>query len=227
MGNVPVYGSNCNRWFHFVLEVTWWLMIIEAISQGILLGLSTGFFCLVTCAPVYVPFVLSEDRKLRRNMFVIKELAAGRLIAYLLFGLIVGILSMQINRSWLNKNVGVAMILLSVVMLAFVMVKKWPHLGLCRLSKKYMNYPLLFGFLTGINVCPPFLLAMSAALSYASIAGSILLFGGFFAGTSVYLMLLVPLSFTAKVESIRLIGLITAVLSGVFFFVLGIWYLLL
>jgi sulfite exporter TauE/SafE len=160
-------------------------------------------------------------------MFVIKELAAGRLIAYLLFGLIVGILSMQINRSWLNKDVGVAMILLSVVMLAFVMVKKWPHLRLCRLSKKYMNYPLLFGFLTGINVCPPFLLAMSAALSYASITGSVLLFGGFFAGTSVYLMLLVPLSFTAKVESIRLIGLITAVLSGVFYFVLGIWYLLL
>lgn len=71
------------------------------------------------------------------------------------------------------------MILLSVLMLVFVAVKKWPHFGLCSLSKKYMNYPAFFGFLKGINVCPPFLLAMSAALSYASIAGSILLFGGF------------------------------------------------
>ena len=201
-------------------------MIVEAISQGLLLGLSTGVFCLVTCAPVYVPFVLSEDRKLRRNMLAIGELAMGRLIAYLLFGLIVGILGMQISGPWLNKAVGATMVLLSVVMLTFVMVKKWPHFGLCRLSNKYMNYPALFGFLTGINVCPPFLLAMSAALSYASIVGSVLLFGGFFAGTSVYLMLLVPLGLMSKVESIRLIGLITAVLSGVLFFALGLGYLL-
>ncbi|WP_243683798.1 hypothetical protein [Methanosarcina barkeri] len=60
-------------------------MIIETISQGMLLGLSTGIFCLVTCVPVYVPFVLSEDRKLRRNILAIGEIAMGRLIAYLFF----------------------------------------------------------------------------------------------------------------------------------------------
>lgn len=202
-------------------------MIIEAISQGILLGLSTGVFCLVTCAPVYVPFVLSEDRKLRRNILSIGEIAMGRLIAYLFFGLILGILGKQINGPWLNRAIGTAMILLSAFMLAFVVVKKWPHFGLCKLSKKYVNYPAFFGFLTGINVCPPFLLAMSTALSYASIAGSIFLFGGFFVGTSFYLILLVPLGFAAKVENIRQIGLITAVMSGVMFFVLGLGYLLL
>lgn len=202
-------------------------MIIEAISQGMLLGLSTGIFCLVTCAPVYVPFVLSEDRKLRRNVLAIGEIAMGRLIAYLFFGLILGILGKQINSQWLNRAIGTAMILLSVLMLAFVVVKKWPHLGLCKLSKKYVNYPVFFGFLTGINVCPPFLLAMSAALSYASIAGSILLFGGFFVGTSFYFILLVPLGLAAKVESIRQIGLITAVMSGVMFLALGLGHLLL
>jgi sulfite exporter TauE/SafE len=202
-------------------------MIIEAISQGMLLGLSTGIFCLVTCAPVYVPFVLSEDRKLRQNILSIGEIAMGRLIAYLFFGLILGVLGKQINGPWLNRAVGTAMILLSVLMLAFVAVKKWPHFGLCKLSKKYVNYPAFFGFLTGINVCPPFLLAMSAALSYTSIAGSILLFGGFFVGTSFYLILLVPLGLAAKVESIRQIGLITSVMSGVMFLALGLGYLLL
>lgn len=202
-------------------------MIVETISQGMLLGLSTGIFCLVTCAPVYVPFVLSEDRRLRRNILAIGEIAMGRLIAYLFFGLILGILGKQIDGPWLNRAIGTAMILLSVLMLAFVVVKKWPHFGLCKLSKKYVNYPAFFGFLTGINVCPPFLLAMSAALSYASIAGSILIFGGFFVGTSFYLILLVPLGLAAKVESIRQIGLITAVMSGVMFLVLGLGYLLL
>ncbi|MCC4767591.1 hypothetical protein FXW07_13505 [Methanosarcina sp. DH1] len=202
-------------------------MIVETISRGMLLGLSTGVFCLVTCAPVYVPFVLSEDRKLRRNILSIGQIAIGRLIAYLFFGLILGILGKQIDGTWLNKAIGTAMILLSVLMLAFVAVKKWPHFGLCKLSKKYVNYPAFFGLLTGINVCPPFLLAMSAALSYASITGSILLFGGFFVGTSFYLILLVPLGLAAKVESIRQIGLITTVMSGVMFLALGLGYLLL
>lgn len=202
-------------------------MIVETISRGMLLGLSTGVFCLVTCAPVYVPFVLSEDRKLRRNILSIGQIAMGRLIAYLFFGLILGILGKQIDGPWLNKAIGTAMILLSVLMLAFVAVKKWPHFGLCKLSKKYVNYPAFFGLLTGINVCPPFLLAMSAALSYASITGSILLFGGFFVGTSFYLILLVPLGLAAKVESIRQIGLITTVMSGVMFLALGLGYLLL
>ncbi len=202
-------------------------MIVETISRGMLLGLSTGVFCLVTCAPVYVPFVLSEDRKLRRNILSIGQIAIGRLIAYLFFGLILGILGKQIDGPWLNKAIGTAMILLSVLMLAFVAVKKWPHFGLCKLSKKYVNYPAFFGLLTGINVCPPFLLAMSAALSYASITGSILLFGGFFVGTSFYLILLVPLGLAAKVESIRQIGLITTVMSGVMFLALGLGYLLL
>lgn len=202
-------------------------MIVETISRGMLLGLSTGVFCLVTCAPVYVPFVLSEDRKLRRNILSIGQIAIGRLIAYLFFGLILGILGKQIDGPWLNKAIGSAMILLSVLMLAFVAVKKWPHFGLCKLSKKYVNYPAFFGLLTGINVCPPFLLAMSAALSYASITGSILLFGGFFVGTSFYLILLVPLGLAAKVESIRQIGLITTVMSGVMFLALGLGYLLL
>jgi sulfite exporter TauE/SafE len=202
-------------------------MIIEAISQGVLLGLSTGVFCLVTCAPVYVPFVLSEDRKLWGNILAVGEIAAGRLIAYLLFGLILGILGTQISGPRLNKAIGTTMILLSVLMLIFVVTKKWPHFGLCKLSKKYVNYPAFFGFLTGINVCPPFLLAMSIALSYTSIAGSIILFGGFFVGTSFYLILLVPLGLAAKVESIRQIGLITSVMSGVLFLVLGVGYLLL
>lgn len=202
-------------------------MIIEAISQGMLLGLSTGIFCLVTCAPVYVPFVLSEDRKLRQNILSIGEIAMGRLIAYLFFGLILGILGKQIDGPWLNRAVGTAMIMLSILMLTFVVVKKWPHFGLCKLSKKYVNYPAFFGFLTGINVCPPFLLAMSAALSYTNVTGSILLFGGFFIGTSYYLILLVPLGLAAKVESIRQIGLITSVMSGVMFFALGLRYLLL
>jgi hypothetical protein len=48
------------------------------------------------------------------------------------------------------------------------------------------------------------------------------LFGGFFMGTSVYLLLLLPLGYLGRWENVRLIALMTALLSGIFFFLMGI-----
>lgn len=57
---------------------------------------------------------------------------------------------------------------------------------------------------------------------WKSTVKGVLLFGGFFLGTSVYLVLLLPLSYLGRWQSLRLIALMTALLSGVFFFMTGI-----
>jgi hypothetical protein len=88
-------------------------------------------------------------------------------------------------------------------------------------GKRYFHFPVIFGFFTGINICPPFLLAISRVLDLGSIAGGMLLFGGFFLGTSVYLALLLPLGYLGRWQSLRLISLMTALLTGIFFFVMG------
>lgn len=194
--------------------------------QGLFLGLSTGLFCLATCAPAFVPFMMAENRGLSQSAITIGELAFGRLFAYLLFGLAVGYAGAKLNGPWFNKAVGITMILLSLVMLFFVASRKRHHLGLCRFSDRYLKYPVLFGFLTGISVCPPFLLAISAAIGIGSLVGSVLLFGGFFIGTTFYLSLLMPIGFLGSWEPMRNIGLITALLSSLYFLWLGITYLI-
>jgi sulfite exporter TauE/SafE len=201
-------------------------LLAEASIQGFLLGLSTGPFCLATCAPAFVPFMMAEDRGLLQNAITLGELALGRLFAYLLFGLAVGYAGAKLNGPWLDKAIGMAMISLSAVMLLFVVSKKKPHLGLCRLSDKYSSFPVLFGFFTGINICPPFLLAISSAAGMGSLWGSVLLFGGFFIGTTIYLGLLMPLGFLGAYRQVRITGLITIVLSSIFFLGLGITYLI-
>jgi hypothetical protein len=201
-------------------------LLAEAAIQGFLLGLSTGLFCLATCAPALVPFIMAEERGPLHSAIALGELALGRLLAYLSFGLAVGYAGVKLNGPWLDEAIGIAMISLSTVMLLFVASRKMPHPGLCILRDKYFRFPALFGFLTGINVCPPFLLAISSAAAMGSLWGSVLLFGGFFLGTTIYLVLLIPLGFLGAYEPVRITGLITIVLSSIYFLGLGITYLI-
>ena len=201
--------------------------MLDVTIQGALLGLSTGLFCLGYCVPVFVPLMMSEKRKVKQSAWVIGELALGRLVAYLIVGAAVGYIGMQLESPFFQKVVGGIMIILSGLMLLFVATRMKPHLGFCRwANNRYIRFPILFGFFTGFYVCPPFLLAISYTLGLGGISKGVLFFGGFFLGTSVYLLMLLPLGFLGKWENFRLIALLTAVFSGVFFLGIGIIRLL-
>jgi sulfite exporter TauE/SafE len=201
--------------------------LIGPVLSGALLGLSTGLFCLASCAPVFVPFMIAEDRSLRRNLRIVGELALGRLAAYLLVGAAVGFLAIRVESPLVRHAAGIALIAVSILLLIFVLAGRSPSLGLCRaLHTREETLPLLFGFLTGINICPPFLLAIGYAAGIGSVTGSMLVFLGFFCGTSLYLLVLLPLGLAGHRESLRTIGRTTAALSGALFLVIGILYLL-
>ena len=96
-------------------------------------------------------------------------------------------------------------------------------LPMCRyLPTRAMQAPLAFGFLTGISVCPPFLLALAAALSAGGSLEGMILFAAFFAGTSIYLLPLVPFGLLGRWESPRLIGRMAGALSAGLFALLGL-----
>jgi len=201
--------------------------MISVLLQGLLLGLSTGPLCLATCGPVFAPLLMAEERQLRGLLRVIGELALGRLLAYLAFGAGVGYLGVELQGPLLDKVVAGAMVVLALCMFLYVVVQGWPHLPLCRVvNPRFVRFPILLGLLTGINICPPFLLAISSALGLGSLGLGIALFGGFFLGTSVYLLALVPLGYLGRWPNLRLVALMTAVLVGVVFLVMGIIRLL-
>jgi sulfite exporter TauE/SafE len=197
--------------------------MISVLMQGLLLGLSTGPLCLATCGPVFAPLLMAEERQWGSIARVIGELALGRLLAYLAFGAGVGYLGVTLQGPLLDKVVGGAMVVLALCMFLYVVVQGWPHLPLCRVvNPRFVRFPILLGLLTGINICPPFLLAISSALGLGSLALGIALFGGFFLGTSVYLLALVPLGYLGRWPNLRLVALMTAVLVGVVFLVMGV-----
>jgi len=201
--------------------------MIEAISSGILLGLSTGIFCLVSCAPIMVPFMLGESREIQKTIRAVIELSIGRFCAYILIGAAVGLLAANLEETLFHKIGGMALVLVSLLLLVYTISMIPLHPLFCRCNPGLKaQAPVLFGFLTGINVCPPFLLAISYAISLGNFFGSVLLFLGFFIGTSIYLVLLIPVGHAGKFENFRIVGRIAAIFSSVLFLLIGIEYII-
>ncbi|MHB1413781.1 MAG: urease accessory protein UreH domain-containing protein [Chloroflexota bacterium] len=199
---------------------------MDLLWQGLLLGLSTGVFCLGACAPALVPALLTRAPGLRGGAVVVGEMALGRLVAYLLFGAAVGALGTRLDPAnpVLAKVAGLATLGFALLLGAYlVRAGAATSPRLCRLlPASVRRAPLAFGFLTGLSLCPPFLLALATALGAGGPLPGMLFFGAFFIGTSVYLLPLVPLGALGRWEAPRLVGRMAGFLAVGVFAVMGL-----
>jgi len=191
--------------------------------EGITLGLSTGLFCLTSCAMVFIPLLLSQKDGIIAGVRVVVEFTLGRLAAYIAFGAAAGFVGLNLESTFSKKLLGLAMILLSGLLMLYIINQIPVKLKFCqRLVGRSIKVPFWLGFITGINVCPPFLMAVSRAVDLGSVTKGIELFCGFFLGTSVYLIVPLPLGFLGKWENVRIVAYMTAVLSSIFLLVVGV-----
>jgi len=203
------------------------------IINGFLLGLSTGVFCLGSCLPVLLPFILVEKRAdLFRNLMIVLEFSGGRMVAYLIVGFIVGYLGGKLAPGRSHKFMAAVMVGLSLLLIGYGVVKIFPHFKLCffinKITGDFKRFPFLMGLMLGLNVCPPFLLAIAYTLDNGggSLMG-VLFFFCFFLGTSVFI---IPLAFMgpfAQFPWLLRLSKVSILAAGVTFFYLGIKKLLL
>jgi len=120
-------------------------MIPALVTKALLLGLSTGLFCAGFCVPLVGPLLLSDEPVRRPPIFnpqssVLRSASrvllflAGRLVAYLLFGLVFGALGGILSRVWGIKAVLLPLLYatLGVLMIVYALVQSFPHIGFCR-----------------------------------------------------------------------------------------------
>ena len=191
------------------------------IVNGFLLGLTTGVFCLTWCIPALLPLILSKGRKIKQSFFIFLKFTFGRLIGYILFGGLVGYLGLAIKSGVIKKINLIALILLAILLIlhgiGWISRKK----SCCQFFKK-VKFPFLFGFLIGINICPPFLLALTYVFDIGGIVNGILFFISFFIATSLYLVPFVFLGFLASRKIFQKIARFIAIFAGIFFLVYGL-----
>lgn len=97
-----------------------------------------------------------------------------------------------------------------------------PARGLESAPPTALLLPLVLGFLTGINVCPPFLIALTRAAGAGSALDSVQFFVAFFVGTAVYFVPMPLLGALRAVRALQTVGRLAAGIIGVYYFYVGL-----
>jgi len=203
-------------------------MILEAL----LLGLSSGTYCIIGCAPIAIPVFFSESMNRKKNLISGLLFFAGRLAGYLIFGAVMGALG-AFTASYLDPALkrtlsNYAYIIVGLLLIASGLMYNFPRLKFCTKIKKIYKFEawaLIYGLLTGLSFCPPFFAAAARVYGGADSINGILYFLAFFLGTSLYFLPLFGIHLIKKhAQNFMLIARIVVLLMGVYFFLfLGIF----
>jgi sulfite exporter TauE/SafE len=196
--------------------------MITTLTQGFLLGLATGTTCLATCGPVYAPYLMQYGRSLPKSLLAVLELSAGRFLSYLVVGAAAGLLGKQVDFEGKGLITAAGYSLFSVFLLV-TSFRTYRRDRCCPTGRwaGIIDRPLILGILTGINICPPFLLALTKAFSGSGATAGMTLFAAFFVGTSIWLLPIAAFGFLGEQRLFRSIARWGAVAVSVWFLVLA------
>jgi sulfite exporter TauE/SafE len=195
-------------------------------SEGFLLGLSTGFYCLTACLPLLAPYLMAEGKTVWKfNFRIFLEFMGGRFAAYMLFALLAS-LAGKVGQGAIPARLIPAGMLccgLVMVLLAAFRITSGPSACLLKtdINPFFRRLPLAMGFITGINICPPFAAGFLRLMELADIPKGLMYFCGFFGATSLFIspvMLGTPWLGTRANE----IGRLTLLIAGLWYTSLGI-----
>jgi len=182
------------------------------VFPGFFAGLSVGVYCIGVCLPIFVPLILSDKQNTRSSVRIVLEFSLGRLFGYLFFGILIGYLGVEIGSDLVHQIINLAVLFTGWTLIIFSLgILRWGH-GACKLFFGKAKVPVILGFLTGVNVCPPFLASLSYIFNLRNILASAVYFIFFFLGTSVYI---VPLGLLGSFSHETILQKIARV-SGVF-----------
>jgi sulfite exporter TauE/SafE len=168
-------------------------------ERAFFLGLASGGACLATCGPLVGAFLAAEQVTVKRSAMLLALFLAGRLCGY--GGWAVG--SWILGRVTVQDPWGLTALAAADLFLGGWLI----HYGLshpcadfhrpCPASQhRLLSFPMVlhrpvlrsafWGLLSGLQVCPPFLAAVTEAARAGSLGGSLLFFLVFYAGTALW-----------------------------------------
>ena len=195
----------------------------NVILEPLLAGFSAGLFCCISCYPVLAPVFAAEARKTPEIVTVWLQFLVGRLGGYVLFGAIIGGLGEHFNEAWLTKPAAIVMMVMALLLVSYAVGFWRPSWSICAAeTRRGAVAPLTLGLLTGLNVCPPFLMSIAYVFALHSMLKGIVYFLVFFCATSVYLLPLLFVGLLGRMKEFRWAARISALAVGILFFIYGI-----
>jgi hypothetical protein len=82
--------------------------------------------------------------------------------------------------------------------------------------------PATIGLFTGLNFCPPFLLAFTNAAAETNLLQTLLFFFLFFLGTSIFFIPFPLIGTLRQIQALTVIGKLAAGIMGIYYFYTGL-----
>jgi len=195
----------------------------EVIITPLLLGLSTGVYCFTYCAPFLASYLVAERHG--SLVRVVLEFIVGRFAGYAAFGAVFGYLGERLTGLEADLVVMAGMLPLALLMILYGIGALKRRTEACLGRFRRVRIPLLMGFLTGINICPPFLMSLGYVFTLHAWLKGMVFFMMFFVGTSAYFLPLMFVGVLGRSPAFRLAGRLASLGVGAVFLVYGIFYL--
>jgi sulfite exporter TauE/SafE len=203
-------------------------------AEAFLLGISTGVYCFSQCGLVIIPYIFAENKTgIKSHSLLVSKFLLGRFTAYTATGLLIGFLGERVRdtsffeAAWGETLIGVSYSLLSFLLI-FNAIYNRTKKDNCRFNKlkKFSYFPVLLGIFTGINICPPFIAAITKSFETKSMALGALFFMLFFVATSIFILPLIFSGLLKKINEIKIIARFVSVLAGIYIGIQGLFYIL-
>jgi len=205
------------------------LSLSASAGEALALGLAPAPVCLASCGPVVTPWIMLQPKGVGAHGRQMALFLAARLAGYLVFASAVWLAGAAIPRAWSGRSwvFGGIEVLLALALAAYAV--GWaqrrcatgePKSVLVRIGEVPPAKPagaLALGFLTGINLCPPFLVAGVRAAQMAQLWAALVFFGCFFVGTAAWFLPFLSLGFLKRTPAVVAVARMVAAL-------LACWY---
>jgi hypothetical protein len=203
------------------------------VGEAIVLGLSSGPACMASCGPVLVPSLLAGRGGLPLSARYLSTFLGARFLGYLLFAAVAWELGALVRVPPAPRlfMVGVIHVLLAGVLLWYAhsvghaCAQSRPGSELVTIGvarKRVISGPAALGFLTGLSLCPPFVIAAVRAAELGSVAAALLFFAVFFLGTSVWFVPFVSLGYVRRSQAVTTVARMAMVLIAFYYLCLGL-----
>jgi hypothetical protein len=219
-------------------------MVLHALfGDALALGLASGPACLASCGPVLVPSLLAGRAGFLPNLRTIAVFLGTRLLGYLLFARVaweLGALASMLIKPHPHL-IGLVYVLMAGVLAWYAYSVRRNCAGSCSPSKlvtiggavdesgntqKGIAGVAMLGFLTGLNFCPPFVVAGIRAAELGSLSGALLFFAVFFAGTSIWFVPIAGLGCVVRNQALITVARMAMGLVAFYYLALGLYMLL-
>jgi sulfite exporter TauE/SafE len=205
------------------------------VAEALALGFGSGPICVAYCGPVLLPWLGAEPRDLGTTARLLAIFLGGRLAGYLAFAVVAWAAGLAIPLDPHTRtlvfglaNFGLAALLGFSAWVPRRRCAKAPderHTRLYQIGSADRFRPpaaLTLGFLTGLNLCPPFVAAGVRAAATHSLPGALAFFTLFFAGTSVWFLPSLAVSPLRRFSAVPVVARMTMAALAVYYAYLGV-----